>query len=151
MIDPSSFRVADARGKAKSRPALAALRQAAQQADLARGRLRKSDPGKALGMWTALVRGRWSTVDWFDSDGRRYVLGIPNPPGITDPRGLTEREMQVLSYVFFGLTNKMVGYHLGISKGRVSTLLSSAMRKMGVETRAQLIKKLQDFRPVTGP
>ena len=31
----------------------------------------------------------------------------------------------------------------------VSTLMSSAMRKLGVQTRAQLIKKLRDFRTVT--
>lgn len=151
IIDPLHFRVTEARGKAKTRPALSALREAARQADRARGRMRKKDPEKALEMWTALVRGRWSTVDWFDADGRRYLLGVPNPPGVSDPRGLTEREMQVLSYVFFGLTNKMVGYHLGISKGRVSALLSSSMRKLGVETRAQLIRKLHDLRSVTGP
>jgi len=39
----------------------------------------------------------------------------------------------------------MIGYNLGISKGRVSTLLTSAMRKLGVRTRAQLVKKLRDF------
>lgn len=151
VIDPVDFRVSEARGQAKTRPALSALRAAARKTDRARGRMRKSDPERALEMWTALVRGRWSTVDWFDVDGRRYVLGIPNPPSVSDPRGLTEREMQVLSYVFFGLTSKLVAYHLGISKGRVSVLLASAMRKLGVESRGQLIRKLHDFRSISGP
>ncbi len=145
VIDASSFRVTDAHGPAKSRGALDALREAAISVDQARGKMRKSDPEQALELWKALVSGRWSTVDWFDSDGRRFVLGIPNAPSITDPRGLTEREMQVVAYAAFGLTNKMIGYNLGLSNGRVSMLLRSAMRKIGVQTRPQLIAKLRDF------
>jgi len=145
VIDPTSFRVTDAQGGAKSGEALEALRGAAMQVDRARGRMRKTDPEEALALWKALVRGRWSTVDWFDSDGRRFVLGIPNAPNVSDPRGLTEREMQVVAFVLFGQTNKLIAYNLGLSQGRVSVLLRSAMRKMGVQRRAQLISKLQDF------
>ena len=145
LIDPTDFRVAEAQGAAKSPSALNALRDSAVTIDRARGRMRESDPAKALELWRALVRGRWSTVDWFDTDGRRYVLGIPNAPDVIDPRGLTERETQVVAYANLGLTNQMIGYNLGITKGRVSTLLTSAMRKLGVKTRAQLVKTLRDF------
>ena len=150
IIDPAGFRIAEVTGKAKPRHALQALRDAAEQIDHARGQMREHDPDKALELWKALVRGRWSTVDWFDSAGRRFVLGIPNAPEVTDPRGLTEREMQAVSYAVSGLTNKMIGYHLGISKSRISTLLTSAMRKLGVHTRAELVKQLADFRAITG-
>ena len=150
VIDPSSFRVTDAQGHAKSRDAVTALREAALRVDRARGRMRENDPEKALELWQALVRGRWSTVDWFDSDGRRYVLGLPNAPDVSDPRGLTEREMQVVALVLSGHTNKLIGYHLGLSKGRVSTLLRSAMRKLGVQTRGQLVAKFRDFGAIAG-
>ena len=53
-------------------------------------------------------------------------------------------------YVVHGLMNKMISYHLGVSKGRVSALLSSAMRKLSVQTRAQLIKKLKDLEAIAG-
>jgi DNA-binding CsgD family transcriptional regulator len=149
VIDPKSFRVTQAEGRAKSAASRDALREAALSIDKSRGGMRHSDPGKALELWRALVRGRWSAVDWFDSDGRRYVLGIPNAPGITDPRGLTDREMQVLNYVLLGMSNKLVAYHLGLSSGRVSTLLSSVMRKFKVRTRSELIKVLSDFGPLT--
>jgi DNA-binding CsgD family transcriptional regulator len=149
VIDPTSFRVTDAEGQAKSGAALEALREAAVQVDRARGRMRDTDPENALKLWKALVRGRWSTVDWFDSDGRRFVLGLPNAPNVSDPRGLTEREMQVVAYVLFGQTNKLIAYNLGLSKGRVSALLRSAMRKLGVQTRAQLVGKLQDFAAIS--
>lgn len=149
VIDPTTVRVTDAQGQAKSADALDALRTAVVQVDRARGRLRKSDPGQALALWKALVRGRWSTVDWFDSDGRRYVLGLPNAPDVSDPRGLTERETQVVTMVLFGQTNKLIAYNLGLSTGRISTLLRSAMRKVGVQTRGQLIARLHDFVAVT--
>ena len=145
VIDPNGFRVVGAEGLAKSRGARAALRDAAIQVDRSRGRLRESDPEKALVLWKALVRGRWSTVDWFDSDGRRFVLGLPNAPNVGDPRGLTEREQQVVAYALCGQTNKLIAYQLGLSKGRVSSLMSSAIRKLGVRTRAELIKKFRDF------
>jgi DNA-binding CsgD family transcriptional regulator len=149
VIDPTSFRVTDAVGSATEKSALESLREAARRVDEARGKMRTTDPLHALEMWKALVRGRWSTVDWFDVDGRRYVLGVPNEPGLDDPRGLTEREMQVVSYVYAGLTNKMIGYHLGLSQGRISGLLSSAMHKLGIHNRAQLVKRLKDFESLT--
>ncbi len=145
VIDPTDFHVQEAQGPAKAPGALRALRDAALALDRARGQMRESDPAKALELWRALVRGRWSTVDWFDTDGRRYVLGVPNAPDVVDPRGLTERETQVVAFANLGLTNEMIGYNVGISKGRVSTLLTSAMRKLHVKTRAQLVKKLHDF------
>jgi DNA-binding CsgD family transcriptional regulator len=102
-------------------------------------------------MWRALVRGRWSMVDWFDSDGRRFVLGVPNQLQVADPRGLSEREYQVVAYAAAGQTNKMIGYNLGLSKGRVSTLLSSATRKLGAQNRAQLIKMFRGVNRALNP
>lgn len=149
IIDTTGFRITEATGRAKTKTALAALREAVVRVDRSRGRLRKDDPEEALKLWRALVRGRWSTVDWFDSDGRRFMLGIPNTPGVEDPRGLTERETQVVEYAVTGLSNKMIGYHLGLSKARVSALMASATRKLGAHTRVELIKKIQDFGPLS--
>ncbi|MBW1831172.1 MAG: response regulator transcription factor [Deltaproteobacteria bacterium] len=46
-----------------------------------------------------------------------------------------------MALVLCGQTNTMIGYQLGLSKGRISTLLRSAMRKVGVRSRVQLIAK----------
>lgn len=149
IFDANSFRITDALGSAQGRTAIKKLREAAIAVDRARGRLRKSDPDKALEIWKALVRGRWSTVDWFDTDGRRFVLAIPNSPEVVDPRGLTERERQVVAYASYGQTNKMIAYRLGLSRSRVSLLLRSAMRKMGARTRAQLVQRIREFESLT--
>ena len=94
---------------------------------------------------TDIVRGRWSMVDWFDTDGRRFVLALPNAPHTADPRGLSERESQVVTYVALGQTNKMIAYRLGLSRSRVSAVLRSAMRKLNVHTRVQLVIKMREF------
>jgi len=145
IFDAKSFRITDAVGRAQERSATTRLRDAAVTVDRARGKMRETDPDGALEIWKALVRGRWSMVDWFDSDGRRFVLAIPNSPHTTDPRGLTEREDQVVASAVFGHTNKMIAYRLGLSKSRVSLLLRNAMRKLDVRTRPQLVKKMRDF------
>ncbi|MEM7435824.1 MAG: LuxR C-terminal-related transcriptional regulator [Myxococcota bacterium] len=151
VLDPNGFKVVEASHQAEVRSARERLRNAALRVDRARGRLRHKDPAQALELWTALVQGRWSLVDWFDSDGRRFVLALPNPPELADPRGLTERETQVVTYVVYGFTNKMISYQLGISSSRVSALLRAAMRKLNVHTRASLIKLFRDMQQVALP
>lgn len=148
VLDPKNLNITDAVGRAKGKGTGEFIREAARLIDRARGRMRKDDPDEALRIWKALVEGRWSLVDWFDSDGRRFVLAHPNPPNLRDPRGLTERETQVATYAALGETNKLISYRLGISQPKVSTALKSAMRKLGVQTRPQLVEKLRGFRSV---
>lgn len=142
LLDPSRFLVSHATGDAKDAAASHLIREAAVRHDKARGKLRDSDPERALRMWEGLVRGRWSLVDWFDTDGRRFVLAKPNAPNVGDPRGLTEREHQVATYAALGETHKIIGYRLGISRSRISGLLGSAMRKLRVKTQAQLVIRM---------
>lgn len=151
LLDPKRFLVSELAGGAKDAAASQTIREAAVRVDRARGKLRKSDPDEALEIWHALVRGRWSLVDWFDTDGRRFVLAKPNAPKIEDPRGLTEREAQVATYAAQGESSKILGYRFGISPPRVSKLLNSAMRKLKVETQAQLVGKLGPFAKAATP
>lgn len=143
VLDAKGFRIVDSVGQAQKPNASELLRRAARRVDKARGKLRKEDPQKALEMWKALVHGRWSMIDWFDTDGRRFVLARPNPPKVFDPRGLSEQECQVVTYVLLGESNKLIAYRLGLSQGRVSGLLKSAMHKLGAKNKAQLVRQLR--------
>ena len=145
LIDPSVFEVTDASPAAQTPNAREVLRDAAMRIDRARARLRKHDAAEALAIWCALIRGRWSLVDWFDTDGRRYMIALQNAPTISDSRGLTEREAQVTGYAALGESHKMIAYRLGISRSRVTTLLRSAMRKLSVRTQAELVAKMRLF------
>ena len=45
----------------------------------ARGRMRWTEPESAVAMWAALVAGRWSLVETFDTDGEVHGRGATSP------------------------------------------------------------------------
>jgi two-component system nitrate/nitrite response regulator NarL len=60
---------------------------------------------------------------------------------------LTDRDKAVLHFVFQGLTNKDIGSRLSISEGAVKASLRLLCDKLGVRTRAQLVKvALEQYR-----
>jgi DNA-binding NarL/FixJ family response regulator len=120
-------------GMARMRGALDQLRQAVL------ARARTSDSELALDpAWNAVLAGRWSLVDRFDADGRRYVIAYRNPPGVLDPRRLTPREEGVAALAAIGRSNKEVATELGVSQSTVATLLASALAKLGLSSRTML-------------
>jgi DNA-binding CsgD family transcriptional regulator len=121
---------------AQGNAARTSLVSAARALDRARGPLRKRDPGEAVAIWQALVAGRWSLVDHFDSDGRRFVLAHRNDPSVPDTRGLTVRERQVLAYASLGHSNKVTGYELGLSTSTVAFHLARARAKLHLPSAA---------------
>lgn len=132
-------KVHDASGPARDREARSALRVAARAIDRARSS-REREPEAALELWRALVDGRWSLVDQFDADGRRFLLARPNTVQAPPLRRLTPAERQVVALAALGRTNKLIAYELGVAVGTVGTLLSRAMHKLRVGSRVQLIE-----------
>ncbi len=64
----------------------------------------------------------------------------------TRPR-LTDRDKAILRFIFQGLTNKEIAAHLQISEGAVKASLRQVCEKLGVRTRAQLVKvALEQYR-----
>ena len=107
--------------------------------DRARTRATRVDPEEATRLWRALASGRWSVVERFDSDGRRFVVACPNevPVGAHPP--LSRREEQAVGYASLGHGDKLIAYEMGLSRGTVAQLLARARKKLGVATRAELI------------
>ncbi|MHC4408845.1 MAG: helix-turn-helix transcriptional regulator [Planctomycetota bacterium] len=118
---------------------LETLRQAALRLDGAGPALRETDAERAFLLWEGLVRGRLTLVDWFDANGRRFVLVKLNDSRGSQPCGLTTREHEIAVAAALGESSKLTGYRLGISPSRVSTLLKGVQRKLGVRTKAQLV------------
>jgi len=102
----------------------------------------------ALSVWRGLVAGRWSLVEQFDADGRRYILAHQNPEGIVDPRGLSDMEARVTGLAVRGHSNKLIAYHLGIAEGTVASHLHQAQRKLGVRDRVELVRTLGTHYPL---
>jgi len=143
VLDPGG-KLEHAQGVAEQKAYRAALRGAALAIDKARSaKLRRSDPDEALRIWGALVQGRWSLVDHFDKDGRRYLVARKNDPYVNGTV-LTLRERQVLGFVCMGHPNKLVAYELGLATATVGVLLSTAMRKLGASSRVELIRRFRD-------
>ncbi|MEO6952944.1 MAG: LuxR C-terminal-related transcriptional regulator [Polyangia bacterium] len=96
------------------------------------------DADRALEIWQGLVAGKWSLVDHFDSDGKRFVLAMKNAPEV-DPRvDLTPLERRVSSLASMGHRDKEIAYSLGITMPSVAAALHRARTKIGVTSRAAL-------------
>ncbi|MCC6625527.1 MAG: hypothetical protein IT385_30085 [Deltaproteobacteria bacterium] len=109
-------------------------------------RTRAGRPGaneEVLVAWDALVAGRYSMVDRFERDGRRFVLAYANPPDAPDPRGLTPRERAIAALVARGHALKLVAYELGVSVGTVTSTLSHVLAKLGLRNRTELVWALR--------
>lgn len=139
VITPGG-RVAHAQGRGQDNAARERLRVAVREVDRARTRKGRADPEAALEMWRGLFSGRWSLVDHFDTDGRRFLLARRNDPNTPGPPALPLRQRQILFCVGAGWGNKEVGYALGVSETTVATHLSRALRAINVPSRSEWIR-----------
>ncbi len=134
-------RVVHADGDATVPDLRAALQRAAQEID--RARASKGGRGvDAVEVWQGLVDGRWSLVESFDTDGRRFVLAHRNEPGVGDARALTELETWVVGLAVRGCSDKLIGYTLGIARSTAAGHLASAMKKLQIARRVDLVRYL---------
>jgi DNA-binding NarL/FixJ family response regulator len=113
------------------------LREAVQRIERARRAAGRTGADGAMDAWEGLIDGRWSLVDRFDTDGRRFVVAVRNDPAFPDPRGLTPRERQVGEFVGLGQSSKEIAYTLGISLSAVTNAVTSALVKLGLSSRAE--------------
>ncbi|MEO9233668.1 MAG: helix-turn-helix transcriptional regulator [Polyangiaceae bacterium] len=98
----------------------------------------RRDPEKALEIWKGLVAGRWSLVDHFDTDGKRFLLAIKNTSKVEPRADLSPRERRVCALVAMGHRDKEIAYMLGLTLGSVTAALHRARMKMKVGSRTEL-------------
>ena len=78
---------------------------------------------------------------WLEQEQLRTALSTEVATGqMNGTRPFTEREQQVLSYVFDGLANKEIATRIGVSEGSVKSTLQQLFSKTGVRTRSQLVR-----------
>jgi two-component system, NarL family, nitrate/nitrite response regulator NarL len=78
---------------------------------------------------------------WFDLEQlQTAVTTDPPAPPRGGTRRFTERERQVLSFVFEGFANKEIAARIGVSEGSVKSTLQQLFSKTGVRTRSQLVR-----------
>jgi DNA-binding CsgD family transcriptional regulator len=136
----SDGRIAHAVGTAREAATREQLRAAAVAVDRARSALRRKDPDGAVELWRALVDGRWSLVDRFDTDGRRFLVAQRNEIPTPKRRGLRQREAAVLALRAQGHSLKLIGYELGVGQSIVARDLALGMKRLGLESIADLVR-----------
>jgi DNA-binding CsgD family transcriptional regulator len=139
----STGRVRDWAGQGDEKTATA-IEQAAGAITAARGPMRFADGAAAIGEWQGLVQRRFTLVDAPGSAAakQRRMLVFENQPQIAGYSKLAEREREVAAYLALGHSTKVIAYELGISDSTVRVLLRRVRRKLGVRTRAELLRAL---------
>ncbi len=143
---PEDGAVLDASGRlvhadGEARDGIEELTENARRIDEART-TKSGRQEEALSVWQGLVQGRWSLVEQWDTDGKRFMLAHKNPEDVRDPRGLTPMETRVIGLAVRGYSDKLIAYHLGVAEGTTSSHLAGALRKLGISNRVELVRRL---------
>jgi DNA-binding CsgD family transcriptional regulator len=97
---------------------------------------------------------RHAGADQIDAALRAVAVGLTvRPPAVNEPgfddldeadahELLTPRELEVLSAIMDGLTNKLIARQLAISLHTVKFHVESVFKKLGVRTRAEAVAKV---------
>ena len=102
------------------------------------GVFRKHDSASLLAQG---IRDVMAGKVWLDQGQLQTALRIESATPPSSPnRGFTEREQQVLSFVFEGLANKEIASRVGVSESSVKSTLQQLFSKTGVRTRSQLVR-----------
>lgn len=136
-------RVLHAEAAAQSGPQRAALGNAARRLIGTRERMQRSEPDEVVRLWNALVDGRWSLVHTVDRDGKRFLLAHRNCPRSPTPAALSPEERHLATLFARSHSLKLVSYELGLAPSTISQRLNLALRKLGMQSRAELVRLAQ--------
>lgn len=141
VVSPRGSLLHAERGAESKRTSIVAAARARAAA-----RSRRLPEADAVEIWQALVEGEWSLVDHVDTDGKRLVLARRNPSFVRDPKALSAQERVVVRLAGAGRANKLIAYELGLAISTVATHLASAMRKLRVRSRRELVTLFSECR-----
>ncbi|MDB4972676.1 MAG: hypothetical protein JWN48_1017 [Myxococcaceae bacterium] len=107
------------------------------------------DDSEALVRWSDLASGRYVMLDHVDTDQRRYIVcfrvDVQQQPS---PFALSRVELHVVEQMLRGAQNKAIAGQLGVSNPHVTGLAQRALKKLGVQSLADLTRVLSAKRPL---
>ncbi|HEV8548384.1 MAG TPA: LuxR C-terminal-related transcriptional regulator [Polyangiaceae bacterium] len=98
-----------------------------------------SDPHRPFtphALWDQVTGGDLRIVDWYDRDGRRYLVARRVEPGAVP--ALTDRQKRALAMRSTGTALKVVAFELGVSLSTVARDVDSAMTRLGLKSQGDL-------------
>jgi DNA-binding NarL/FixJ family response regulator len=133
ILEPNG-RALHARGFATTRAGREVLREAALRAQRARTARARADVSSALDLWQELIAGRWTLIERFDADGRRFLLARRNEADVQRHVQLTSREREIASRVLRGDSSKLIAHDLLVSEATISEHLKHALAKLNLRS-----------------
>ncbi len=124
--------------EAYERAICASRSRAVKAFDHARSKQSGNNADESLQAFEGLVAGRWSIVQSFESDGRRYLIAIQNQPGQVAASAVSPNQAHALLLRAQGLAYKVVSYELGLSEGKTHHLVQQGMSKLGIARETDL-------------
>jgi DNA-binding CsgD family transcriptional regulator len=148
----STGRLLHAEGPARTESAREQLRHAVRAIEMTRTKPEQHHGSWILEGWHPLTAARWTLIDRFDENGRRYIVAHENQVDLMGFETLTDRERQIVAHAALGLSNKEIAYTLDISHTTVRVLMARAVKRLGLRGRAELLAHplLRDLGPVRG-
>ena len=117
------------------------IQQTVAAMKLARSVEGRRDPMRALALWSNLLAGKWSLVDYRDTDGKSFILVRRNALSLPSlSSALNAHEGQVVFYAIAGWTNYEIAYALGLKEGTTAGHLTRALQKLQLGSRTELIQ-----------
>jgi DNA-binding NarL/FixJ family response regulator len=98
----------------------------------------KMDPD-ADRVWRELWRGGWALVETVDTDDKRLLL-LRKDPSCPHANALNPRERRAIRALGAGLGYKAIALELGIGVSTAGELVASALAKLGLASRAELVR-----------
>jgi DNA-binding NarL/FixJ family response regulator len=110
--------------------------------------LKHSTPGEL----SQSIREALAGKVWFEQGYLKKIMERATEPQAPAPRtrAFTDRENQVLSLVFEGLSTKEIADRLRVSESSVKASLQQLFEKTGVRTRSQLVRVVLEQGKSTG-
>jgi DNA-binding CsgD family transcriptional regulator len=136
-------RIEHAESEARASEARRSLSAAVRLREKARVASTRSEQQHEACAWQPLVAGRWSLLDAYEPNGKRYITAHENAPHRPGQAALSARERQTASLAALGHSNKVIAHDLGLAHSTVRVLLARAAAKLGVSTRAELLERLR--------
>jgi DNA-binding NarL/FixJ family response regulator len=111
-------------------PIRALLRRAIEDRERLRARDREA-------LWPALIAGRWTLIDRFESSGQRLVVACRNDPLAAPSQALRAAEAAVLHRALAGDAGKVLAADLRVSEATISRMIASSLRRLGLRSLSE--------------
>jgi DNA-binding NarL/FixJ family response regulator len=136
-------RIQEATGVANEPSSQSVLVRAVRSMNKVRNSRRASiDPQAAIKEWQSVIAKRWTLVEHFENDGKRFVLAVDNRAKAPSLDLLSERERDVVLRALRGCNDKVIAFELGVAQSTVRVLWARAAAKVGARSRRHLLEKV---------